>query len=198
MTKKKIAIAIAAAALAGTCAIGGTLAWLTDAAAKTNTFTVGDVDVSITETTSDYKILPGATIAKDPTITITDDSEDCYLFAYIDNALLIGGTSVAEFNVNTTDPSKDMWEAVDGKDGLYVLVDAEGEPKVVNAEDEDKTFDFFTEVTIDGDTVTVDNIQQLDGKTVKVYAYAHQAENTTYEAAKTAAIAFDFTGVSEN
>ena len=84
MTKRKIAIAIAAAALAGTCAIGGTLAWLTSSAQITNTFTMGNVKITLdeanlaTENESDrtssnqeYTVYPGAVVEKDPQILQT-------------------------------------------------------------------------------------------------------------------------------
>lgn len=82
--KKKIAISIVAVALVLCCAIGGTLAWLTDKTGPvTNTFTVGDINIDLAETTSDYKMVPGNTIAKDPKVTVKANSEDCYLFVKV-------------------------------------------------------------------------------------------------------------------
>ena len=67
--------------------VGGTLAWLT---AKTNsvvnTFTVGNIDITLGETKSDFKMVPGATIAKDPVATVLAGSEDCYLFVKIEES----------------------------------------------------------------------------------------------------------------
>ena len=89
MTKRKIAIAIAAAALAGTCAIGGTLAWLTDTASTKNTFTIGMVDISISEPGVDNPesivLTPGVETTKDPTITVEEGSVDSYVFAKVYN-----------------------------------------------------------------------------------------------------------------
>ena len=66
------------------CAIGGTLAWLTDKTGPVvNTFTVGDINIDLTETTTDYKMVPGNTIAKDPKVTVKANSEDCYLFVKV-------------------------------------------------------------------------------------------------------------------
>ena len=82
--KKKIAISIVAVALVLCCAIGGTLAWLTDKTGPvTNTFTVGDINIDLKETTTDYKMVPGNTIAKDPKVTVKANSEDCYLFVKV-------------------------------------------------------------------------------------------------------------------
>lgn len=69
------------------CAAGGTVAYLVSKpAAITNTFTVGDINAELTETTTTYHIVPGVDIAKDPVATIKAGSEDCYLFVKVDEA----------------------------------------------------------------------------------------------------------------
>lgn len=65
---------------------GATFAWLT---AKTdpvvNTFTYGDINITLAENTgSDYKIIPGVDIAKDPKVTVKAGSEACWLFVKVD------------------------------------------------------------------------------------------------------------------
>ena len=62
--------------------IGGAVAWLT---AKTepvvNTFTVGDINITLTESTgTSYTFIPGKDISKDPKVTVAANSETCYLF----------------------------------------------------------------------------------------------------------------------
>lgn len=62
--------------------IGGSVAWLT---AKTepvvNTFTVGDINITLTESTgTSYTFIPGKDISKDPKVTVAANSETCYLF----------------------------------------------------------------------------------------------------------------------
>lgn len=68
--------------------IGGTLAWLTDKTAPlTNTFTIGEINITLTETTgSEYKMMPGGIIDKDPTVTVLQGSEDCWLFIKIEES----------------------------------------------------------------------------------------------------------------
>ena len=75
------------------CAIGGTVAWLTDkTTAVTNTFTYGDINITMAETTgNDYKIIPGVNIEKDPKVTVKKDSEACWLFVKVEEE----GTFVA-------------------------------------------------------------------------------------------------------
>lgn len=69
------------------CSLGGTLAWLADSTGPvTNTFTVGDIDITLVETTEDYKIVPGVNIAKDPKVTVEGGSEACWLFVKVDEA----------------------------------------------------------------------------------------------------------------
>lgn len=66
------------------CAVGGTIAWLTaETAPVVNTFTVGDINITLAETTSGYKIVPGVDIAKDPKVTVLKNSEACWLFVTV-------------------------------------------------------------------------------------------------------------------
>lgn len=81
---KSIALLLALALLAGG-AVGGTLAWLLDSTDKIeNTFSPSSIDVTLSETTQAYKMVPGWTIAKDPKVQISADSEDCYLFIKVE------------------------------------------------------------------------------------------------------------------
>ncbi|MBQ3534425.1 MAG: hypothetical protein IJA56_04640 [Clostridia bacterium] len=96
---KLLSILLAAALLIG-ASVGGTLAWLSaKSETVTNTFTVGNIGISLAETTgSEYKMVPGSDIAKDPKITVDAKSEACYLFVKIgeqerDNANITTGTA---------------------------------------------------------------------------------------------------------
>ncbi len=96
------------------CVTGGTLAWLT---AKTgdvvNTFTYGDINIELTETTgSSYHIVPGADISKNPTVKVRNDSEDCWLFVKV----VEEGTFV---NDKVTYAIADGWEPVTGQTNVY-------------------------------------------------------------------------------
>ena len=85
--KKKLTILAVIAILA--VASFATLAYLTDSTgAVTNTFTVGDLDIELTETyTQNSKIYPGATISKTPVVTVLANSEPSFLYVMVDNQL---------------------------------------------------------------------------------------------------------------
>lgn len=73
--------------------IGGTLAWLmAETDPLVNTFTVGDLNITLSEPNftpnqndGRYKALPGDVIAKDPTITVDSNSEPCYVRVFVIN-----------------------------------------------------------------------------------------------------------------
>lgn len=105
----KLVVAMLAVTLLIGCAIGGTVAWLTDkTTAVTNTFTYGDINITLAETTgSNYKIIPGVNIEKDPKVTVEKDSEACWLFVKVEEA----GTFVAD---KVTYSIADGWTQGDG------------------------------------------------------------------------------------
>lgn len=99
--KKVLALAVCAVMLVGV-SVAGTLAWMTSKATVTNEFTVGNVGITMVESVVDeygnagegttdvgntYKLIPGHVYTKDPVITVSDNSENCYLFVKIENQL---------------------------------------------------------------------------------------------------------------
>jgi len=94
MKKSKVLLLLVCAALLVAVSVMGTLAWLTDKSAVTNTFTVGQVDIEVDEAevdtngvptggdrvqTNNYHLIPGKTYVKDPTMTVVKDSADSYV-----------------------------------------------------------------------------------------------------------------------
>lgn len=82
--KKALFIMLSAALIVCTT-VAGTLAWLTDTTAPVvNTFTVGDINIELKETTGEtYKMVPGIELVKDPTVTVKAGSEACWLFVKV-------------------------------------------------------------------------------------------------------------------
>lgn len=83
MTKKTL-IAITAVVLVLFCTVGATLAWLVATTGEVkNTFTYGNINITLAETTTFYKMIPGGTISKDPKVTVKANSEACWLFVKV-------------------------------------------------------------------------------------------------------------------
>ena len=86
MKKKTLALILALVMVFG-AAVGGTIAYLTDTTdAVVNTFTVGNINIDLKETTKDYKMVPGNTINKDPKVTVEAGSEACWLFVKVNES----------------------------------------------------------------------------------------------------------------
>jgi predicted ribosomally synthesized peptide with SipW-like signal peptide len=109
--KKKV-LSIVAVVLVLCCAIGGTLAWLTDRTNPVvNTFTVGDINIELKETTTNYKMVPGNTITKDPKVTVKANSEACWLFVKVEKS--------SNFDNFMTYEMADGWTALPSVAGVY-------------------------------------------------------------------------------
>lgn len=139
--KKRNITAIAAFALIVFAFVGTTLAWLAMQTGEvTNTFTVGDVNISLYEHTinnvthateaetilvndindqgkNEYQFVPGLTIQKDPTVTVKGGSAACWLFVKI-------ATRGNHFSGNDTAPivkwtMADGWKQVDSGNSYF-------------------------------------------------------------------------------
>lgn len=95
-TKSKALLLTLCAVLLVAASVLGTMAYLTDSDKVENTFTVGKVDISLDETDVDdstpnkdrdqansYKLMPGHSYVKDPTIHVDASSEDCFIRAKV-------------------------------------------------------------------------------------------------------------------
>lgn len=98
-TKSKALLLTLCAVLLVTASVLGTMAFLTSTASVENTFTVGSVKITLDEakvttdgktvegaarvTENSYKLMPGHTYTKDPTIHVDAASEDCFIRAKV-------------------------------------------------------------------------------------------------------------------
>lgn len=164
MKKKTLALVLALTLLVAGI-VGGTLAWLTDQTAEVkNTFTVGDINIGLTETTADYKMVPGNTIAKDPTVTVKANSEACWLFVKVTES-----TDLKDF---ITYAIAEGWTALPGVDGVYY--------REVPASVADQTFSVLAgdAVTVKSDvTRTMLETAKTDAPTLTFKAYAIQKDH---------------------
>ena len=173
--KKVVALALCAVMLV-VGSVAGTMAYLQDKDEVVNTFTVGKVDITLDEakvgadgkapagaervTENSYKLMPGSTYDKDPIIHVAADSENCWLFVEIDNALvnIEADTKIA------AQMAANGWTLVEGNVYSHAVVAGGTDVPV------------FQTFTIKGD---VDNntLANYQGETIKVTAYAVQADN---------------------
>lgn len=177
--RKKITIVVTALALVLCFAVGGTLAWLVDKTEEVkNTFTYGDINIDLTETTTEYKMIPGIEIAKDPTVVVKADSEACWLFVEVKES-----KNLDTYIIYTMESG---WTALgDAYPGVYY--------REVAASEEDQTFDVIGNNGVDGtgtfvpdkvlvkDSVTKEMLtaEEFTAPTLTFTAYAVQKEGFT-------------------
>jgi predicted ribosomally synthesized peptide with SipW-like signal peptide len=155
--------------------IAGTVAYLTSVKEVTNTFTVGNVSITLDEsdmtaadpTTANrvqkntYHLLPGKTYTKDPIVHVAKNSEECYLFVKVVNPIAsvekAGTTEIAaQIKANG-------WEVY--ADGVYVRTVAKSAIQT-----DIKLFD----TVVISEAVTKEQLEALDGKKIVITAYAVQ------------------------
>ena len=94
-TKSKALLLTLCAVLLVAASVLGTMAYLTSSAEVENTFTIGKVEIKLDEakvtadgipvegaarvTANSYKLMPGTTYTKDPTVTVKAGSEESYV-----------------------------------------------------------------------------------------------------------------------
>ena len=198
---KKTLTMVLAFALVFALGVGGTLAWLTATSPEVeNTFTVGDINIDLKEHTLDaegnltatetdknaYEFVPGDTLKKDPFVTVKADSEKCYVFIEVTSANnMIDNVQILSWAVANN------WTAVSTETNGSIVYRYN---EVVDASTEAKTLPVLAnnEVKVSADVtkamVTTINAEATQ-PTLTFNAYAHQADNTTVDAATTAALA---------
>lgn len=156
----------------------GTLAYLTDSEAVTNTFTVGKVGIILDETDTDgsktnvttesrdrgnkYHLIPGQTYTKDPLITVNSDSDECWLFVKVENDI---ADIESSDNTIAAQMTANGWTEIDATNHIYAHKD------VAKAKDTVKVFESFK---IDGDSVDGAKLDAYKEANITVTAYAVQ------------------------
>lgn len=181
--KKKIMAAALAICMVATLVAGMSLAYFTDTESKTNTFTVGNVDITLTEpnwkgdtSEDDVRLIPSREIPKDPTITVAQTSQKAYTFMKVElsaDFMTLIETWAKEQNL-TNDPKAviDAWfdSAVGPKimamGTNYVILG------VLSPKDPGQSVTYFDAVTVPETVKTV----PAGTYTIKITAYAIQAE----------------------
>lgn len=130
-SKKKVFLTVLCAAALVVASVLGTMAYLTSKDTVTNTFTVGDVNIKLDEAkvdtagapvspaervkTNSYKLIPGHTYTKDPTVHVTAGSENSWIFVKVENGL----TSIIDTPTIESQITANGWVALNGVAGVY-------------------------------------------------------------------------------
>ncbi len=188
-TKTKALVLSLCAVLLVVTTVFATMAYLTSNDSVENTFTVGNVKITLDEAkvntdgsvvtgqgaarvkANTYKLIPGHSYTKDPTVHIDSASEDCWIFVKLENGLkdIIADTTIeAQLTANG-------WTLIDSTNNIYAYNNA------VSAGADIPVFGSFT---LKGDAA----VANYTAAKIKVTAYAIQKDGfTTSQAAWTAA-----------
>ena len=183
-SKKKVFMTVLCAAALVVASVLGTMAFLTSKDKVNNTFTVGNVAITLDEAkvtdagnpvegadrvkANIYKLIPGHEYTKDPTVHVTANSEDSWVFIKVED-----GLAAIEDDTTVADQiTGNGWTALDGVAGVYY--------KEYSSSTAATDLEVFKTFKIKGDA----NVAQYANAKIDVTAYAIQKDGfTTPEAA---------------
>ena len=185
MKKKTIALLLVLVMIFG-ISVGGTIAYLTDKEAVTNTFTVGNVKIKLTETkiengvaTDDriqgsatetvgnqYHLLPGLSYKKDPMVTILEGSEESYI------RMIVTVTDCKDVDAAITEANElraaaalspiKLTDMFDGYDDEKWILKNETKTVIGNEGDYQRTYEFWYANPIAGHADNKNDIEDQD------------------------------------
>ena len=209
-SKKKVFVTVLCAVLLVAASVLGTMAYLTSEDEVENTFTVGNVAITLDEADVDengqllnkdgavwkegdtlaarvknneYKLMPGHTYIKDPTVTVKKDSEPSYV------KMTVTFTKASELDAIFAPKGADMTSIFNGYDSTYWIYKGNTE----NATENTRTYEFWYKETVAAPEADValdalfdkiivpgninnDQLKTIEGMTITVNAYAIQAD----------------------
>ena len=200
-TKRKALLLSLCAVLLVVASVMGTMAYLTSTDTVTNTFTVGNVQITLDEAkvnpdgtlvtnaervkANSYKLLPGRTYIKDPTVTVKAGSESSYI------KMTVTFSKAAELDaIFAPTGGANLTSIFNGYDSTNWI--AKGSTTAANT----RTYEFwyketvaapkadvvldalFDSITVPG-SITKEQLKTIDGMTITVNAYAIQADGFT-------------------
>jgi len=118
---KMLALILSLVLLVG-CVVGTTLAWLADKTEPVkNVFTASNIKIELNETQpadpNNIQMIPGHTIAKNPVVTVKQNSEKCYLFVEVTE-----GADLDDYITYSVDTLVSAWQQVPGEDHVYYKI----------------------------------------------------------------------------
>lgn len=177
---KKIIVTLLAVVMLIGGTIGGTLAWLSATSGTvTNTFTVGNIWIDLYEHTrdndgkltttevkalSDYKIIPGTSEEKDPTVEVLANSENCWVFIQVqelNNVAATDDTGATTHKYVTWNIDSDVWTKLSESNGVVTYYATTS----YTTQNTDKTYDVLSDKKVSyGDSLTKAMIDLLYAK----------------------------------
>lgn len=221
-SKKTNRATIVIALVACLLLLGGAIAWLTSTSELTNTFTVGTInpvdpdkpgpgdkpivddetklDDNLYEPNwvADSKLLPGATIAKDPYVGLGEGSEESYIFVNVENTMANNGHIYFELNAGWTAIEADkvvIGEKTYYTGGLFVY---DGTLTGATSGNVWTTTPVFSNVIVDNNAKAADfldnqgNVGKIDVKSFIHQAKSGDSANTDLKATAVAAARTQF------
>ena len=198
-TKRKALLLSLCAVLLVVASVMGTMAYLTSTDTVTNTFTVGNVQITLDEAkvnpdgtlvpnaervkANSYKLLPGRTYIKDPTVTVKAGSELSYV------KMTVTFSNARELDAIFAPDGATLTNIFNGYDPATWI--AKGNTKDATANT--RTYEFwykeavgapngdvaldalFDSITVPG-SITKEQLDTIQGMTITVNAYAIQAD----------------------
>ena len=135
-TRNKALVLTLCAVLLVVATVMGTMAYLTSTDSVTNTFTVGKVALTLDEAKVNtdgtlvanadrvkdnaYKLIPGHSYTKDPTVHVAADSEDSYIFVKVENG--IAALEAQDNNTIANQIAAKGWMVLDDVANVYYKV----------------------------------------------------------------------------
>ena len=201
---RRILLTVCSAALLVCVTVGATVAYLTSTDTVTNTFTVGKVAINLDEADVDeygnvlkdkddkvlprvkentYKLMPGHTYTKDPTVTVLKGSETSYV------KMTVTFTMSSQLDAIFAPNGANMTSIFDGYDSTNWIYKGNTEDttkntrtyefwykETVTALESDVVLDaLFDQIVVPG-TITNAQIDTIKDMTITVKAYAIQAD----------------------
>ena len=177
----------------------GTMAYLTSTDTVTNTFTVGNVAITLDEAktnpdgtlvagadrvkANEYKLMPGHTYNKDPMVTVIKGSEPSYV------KMTVTFSKASELDTIFAPTGADLTSIFKGYDAANWTAKGNTKNETANT----RTYEFWYKETVDAlnddvaldalfDSITVpgeitkEQLATIEGMTITVNAYAIQAD----------------------
>ena len=199
MKKFKALLVVACALLLVAASVFGTMAYLTSTDTVTNTFTVGKVNIKLDEAKvnadgtsvtpaervkeNSYKLLPGHTYTKDPTVTVLNGSETSYV------KMTVTFSKASALDAIFAPTGAELTSIFNGYDAANWIY----KDNTKDATADTRTYEFWYKETVGAPTadvaldalfdsimvpgeITKEQLATIEGMTITVNAYAIQAD----------------------